>query len=533
MNTSVYKNLLNAYKKCNIIKIKKEFMVKRMNYEIALESLKKINNEMGYIRALAMFFMWDQYVGLPVEGTAYRVQIQNYISSRSSELINAEETKRLAEYFSGIDLKNIENVIDRAIIRSFLYKYKYTVNVPLEKMKKLTKLQTESQGNWMKARAENNYSIFEPSLKAVFELKMEMASEIDKTKTPFEIMVDESDEELNLEEVNREFDKIKYAVKELMIKIKSSNVTVDDSFFDKEFDQDELFDFVKFVCEKTGYDINRGAYGKAPHPFTIMVGPKDARITVNLSSYKGAVTAAVHEAGHAMYGYRGNDEVNDSNLWGGVPGGFHEAQSRFYENIIGKSKAFWECFYPEAQKRFKQFEGVSLDEYYRAINKSQASLKRILADEISYNLHPIIRFELEQELMSGKIEFKDLANAWNDKYFEYLGMRPENDNDGILQDIHWSVGMFGYFQSYTLGNIYGGQIRNALIKAVPNVYEEIAKGNFEPLNSWMTENVHQYGNTYTAGELIRRITGEGLNADYFIQYLNEKYNDIYNLNANN
>lgn len=500
-----------------------------MNYETALESLKKTNKEMGYIRALGMLFMWDQYIGLPSEGVPYRMEIQGYISSRSSELFNSEETKKLAEYFSKIELKDIENEIDRAIIRSFLYKYKYSVNIPLEKINRLGRLQGESQGNWMKARAENNYSIFEPSLKEIFELRMEIASEIDKTKTPFEIMVDESDEALNLEEVNREFDKIKYAVKDLMLKIKTSDVSVDDSFFDKEFDQEELYDFVKFVCEKTGFDLKRGGYGKAPHPFTNMVGPKDARITVNLSSYKFAVVAAVHEAGHAMYSYRGNDIVNESNLWGGVPGGFHESQSRFYENIIGKSKAFWEYFYPEAKKRFKQFENISLDDYYKALNKCQSSLKRILADEVSYSLHPIIRFELEQELMSGKIEFKDLSQAWNDKYFEYLGMRPENDNDGILQDIHWSVGMFGYFQSYTLGNIYGGQIRNALLKAVPNVYEEIAKGNFAPLNDWLTENVHQYGNTYTAGELIKKVTGESLNADYFIDYLNEKYSEIYKL----
>ena len=230
-----------------------------------------------------------------------------------------------------------------------------------------------------------------------------------------------------------------------------------------------------------------------------------------------------------MYAYRGNPEIDAANLWGGAMGGFHEAQSRFYENIVGKSRAFWEFFYPEAQKRFTAFAGIPLDDYYRAINSVRPSLNRITADEVTYSLHPIIRFELEQDVIEGRIDFEELPRAWNDRYETYLGLRPANDAEGLLQDIHWSAGALGYFQSYTLGNIYGGQIRNALLDAVPNVYDAIAAGNFAPLNDWLTENIHQYGNCYTAPEMIRRISGGPLDAGPFIDYLYRKYSAIYQL----
>ncbi len=500
-----------------------------MTYEKSLQRVKEISTELSYIRAINALFMWDQWMGLPKEGNEYRQKLQGYVVGKSSEILNSSETKELAKYFSKIDLDTIENDIDKAVIRTFLHKFNYSVNVPVEKNKRLAELSLEAQNAWIKALNEKNYSIFKPYLKELFELRLEISKYIDPNRPPFEVMMDESGEGICLEEVNREFSKLREAIIELVPKITKSTVEIDDSFLKQSFDKDELISFVKFIVEKMGYDINKGAYGEVIHPFTNMFGPKDVRITLNCKSYKFGVFAAIHEAGHAMYGFRGNKEVDEAQLWGGIMGGFHEGQSRFHENIIGKSKEFWQYFYPEAQKRFKQFENVSFDDYYNAINKVQPSLSRILADEVTYSLHPIIRFELEQELIDGKINFDELPQAWNDKYYEYLGIRPENDAEGVLQDIHWSAGMVGYFQSYTLGNIYGGQIRNTLLKAVPNVYDEIAKGNFDPFNNWMTENIHQYGECYTASEIIKRISGESLNADYFIDYLNEKYNSIYKL----
>lgn len=500
-----------------------------MSYIQELEDLKKISTELAYLKGINALFLWDQWTGLPPEGFAFRQKLQGYMAGKNTELFTSPDARRLAGYFSAIPLEEIQNPIDRAVVRTFLYQFRYSVNVPKERSQKLVALAAESQGAWVNAKRQKDYGLFKPFLKEMFELQIEIAGYIDPQRPPFEVMMGASDEGISLQEVNREFGKLKIAVAELTRKIRESGVQIADDFLKADFNPDDLLAFTKFLTENMGYDKNKGGYGQVIHPFTDMFGPKDARITVNCASYRLGIFGALHEAGHAMYGYRGNAEVDAAHLWGGVAGGFHEAQSRFYENIIGKSRSFWECFYPEAQKRLKVFEQVSLEDYYRAINFVRPSTNRITADEVTYSLHPIIRFELEQEIIDGKIDFDNLPQAWNDKYFAYLGVRPEDDGDGLLQDIHWSAGAMGYFQSYSLGNIYGGQIRAALLKAVPNAYDDIAEGNFETINSWMTENIHQYGACYTAPEMIQRISGESLNADYFIRYLNEKYSPIYNL----
>lgn len=500
-----------------------------MSYRQMVQQLRNLQAELAYLRAVDGLFLWDQWMGLPPEGATFRQQVQAYMSGRRAEIFRSQDAFSLAEYLSGVPLEEIEDPIERAAVRKFLYQYHYTANVPVEKMQKLVMLTAQAQSAWVKARAEKEYEIFKPFLRDIFSLQVEIASHIDPQLSPFEVMVGASDEGVSLQEVNREFALLKNAVSEIVKRIQASPVSINDSFLSEEMDQQTLFDFAKFIVEKMGYESNRGGYGRVIHPFTDIFGPKDARITVNCDTYRLGIFGAIHEAGHAMYSYRGNADIDAANLWGGVPGGFHEAQSRFYENIVGKSKAFWQFFYPEVQKRFPHFAGISIEHYYQAINKVQPSLQRITADEVTYSLHPIIRFELEQELIDGSLDFDALPQAWNDRYDQYLGVRPADDTAGVLQDIHWAAGALGYFQSYALGNIYGGQMRAALIKEVPDVFEEIASGNFEPLNGWLTERIHQYGDGYTATEMIHRISAQGLNTAGFTHYLEEKYSQIYQL----
>lgn len=495
----------------------------------ALEELKRLQTELAYLRGMGALCFWDQWMGLPAEGGPFRQKIEGYLAEKRIGLFNSTEAKALAQYWQGVPLAGIANPIDRATVRTFLFEYRQTVNIPVEKSRQAVALSAQGRDAWIRARTEKDYELFKPVLKQIFALRVELAGYVDPDRAPFEVMVGGSDEEISLEDVNREFDRMKTAVSGLVRKIQQSQVTIDDSFLNGPFEKQELLDFIKTLAEKMGYEKSKGGYGEVIHPFTNIFGPKDARITVNCASYRLGVFGALHEAGHAMYSYRGNPEVDAANLWGGVPGGFHEAQSRFYENIVGKSRAFWECFYAEAQKRFTVFEAVSLDDYYRAVNVVRPSLNRVMADEVTYSLHPIIRFELEQDLIEGRVDFDTLPQAWNDRYEAYLGVRPANDTEGLLQDVHWSAGAMGYFQSYTLGNIYGGQIRKALLAAVPQVYGEIAAGNFAPLNDWLAENIHQYGNCYTASEMIDRISSGPLDAGPFIDYLYEKYSPIYQL----
>ena len=230
-----------------------------------------------------------------------------------------------------------------------------------------------------------------------------------------------------------------------------------------------------------------------------------------------------------MYASGGNDLVNAANMWGGIEGSFQESMARFNENIVGRSRAYWEYYYPQLQKEFKEFENIALDDFYLSMNAVRPSLRRITADEVTYGLHVILRYELERDCFGGKMEVGDLAKAWDDLSEKYLGMRPSNDTEGVLQDMHWAGDYIGYFQSYALGNIYCGQIREAILRDIPDFESQLRQGSFIQLNQWLDENVRQYGCCFTAGEMAHRITGKSLDAAPFLKYLEEKYSKIYQL----
>ena len=267
------------------------------------------------------------------------------------------------------------------------------------------------------------------------------------------------------------------------------------------------------------------------HPFTINFGNKDVRITTHYleNEFRSALFSCIHEGGHAIYEQNIADDLEGTMLGTGTSMGVHESQSRYYENILGRSREFWTYFYPEAIKRFPQFEGVSFEEFYKAINIVEPSLIRTESDELTYSLHVIIRYEIEKELINGNIKVEDLPQIWNAKYKEYLGVEPKNDAEGVLQDMHWSGGSFGYFPSYALGNLYGAQFLGKMLKEMPDYNKNISEGNLDEIRLWLKENIHKYGSVYKPAELIKKVTGEELTAKYFIEYLNNKYNKVYEL----
>lgn len=498
-----------------------------MTYSEALERLKALCERLSYLKAVDALFMWDQIKSLPREGAPYRGRLQGFISGESSRCLHSSDAEALFRYFSDVPLDSVENIYERGMIRDFMTRYRNTCNVPDSIAEEISVLSMQSQDAWIQARAAGDFNILKPYMAKMLELQKQVALKIDPDRPPFETLVESTDEGLSITDIDREFDKIKLAITDLLKKISNSGANIDDSFLKKDFDKGRLMSFAKLVAEGMGYNPARGGYAEAPHPFTNTYGPKDARITFNMESYALGVFGTIHEAGHGMYGYGGNEQTDSHHLWGGIMGGFHEAQSRFFENILGKSLANWEHFYPLAQQYFPQFSGVSLMEYYRAINKVTPSLKRIVADEVTYSLHPIIRYELERELFSGNLLIDDLPQAWNEKYDRYLSIRPSNDTEGVLQDIHWPAGSFGYFQSYTVGNVYGGQLYQALLRDVPQAMAEISRGNFAPANQWLDQNIRQFGRCIPARDLMISLTGKPFDADPFIKYLNDKYSEIY------
>ncbi len=497
-----------------------------MPAENKIQKVKELFVEGSYYRGVGGLFAWDQW-SVPPTGTDFRGQMYAYFMAKGAELFKSTAAKELYNYFNGSDISAIDDEVDRGVVSRFLNEYAQSANVPEDVQLKYAELSMTAQNVWAEAVAKSDYELLKPYLAQMFDIKKEMAHYIDPNRPAFEVMLNMNDEGLSLSAVKREFEKLKAGIVVILDKIKKSGVNIEDGFLHKEFDKNDLMEYIRFVTQKTGYPKESGAYGFVPHPFAAPVGPKDVRITLNLSTFKGGIFGAIHEAGHATYALGARPDVDAAGLWGGVFGGLHESQSRFYENMIGRSRSYWKYFFPEAKKRFPQFADVNAEEFYQAVSKVTPSLKRIVADEVTYSLHPIIRFELEQQLVSGELSLDDLPAAWDDKYEAYLGIRPENAATGVLQDVHWPSGLIGYFQSYTLGDIYGGQFRQKLLKDVPNLYALMEQGQFDPLNNWLTENIRQYGSCYTGTELVKKVTGEELNADYFLNYLEEKYGDIY------
>ena len=278
-----------------------------------------------------------------------------------------------------------------------------------------------------------------------------------------------------------------------------------------------------------GYDFEKGRLDESMHPFTIGFGNKDVRITTNYDNpdFTNALFSCIHEGGHGIYDQNIPDELQNTGLDTGLSMSIHESQSRFYENIIGRSEEFWEYFFPYAKYQFKEFENVSFKEFYEGINKVSSSLIRTEADELTYSIHIIIRYEIEKALISGELDVDNVKEEWNKKYKEYLGVEPKDDSEGILQDVHWSDGSFGYFPSYALGNLYGAQMLNTMEKDYKELYNDLKVGELSYIKKWLNENVHKYGAIYSPKELIKRISGEELNPIYFLEYLNKKYSRIY------
>jgi carboxypeptidase Taq len=316
-----------------------------------------------------------------------------------------------------------------------------------------------------------------------------------------------------------------------LIKAVAARPQVDDSFLHQPFDEQKQWDFGVEVITKYGYDWQRGRQDKAPHPFTNGTSINDVRITTRLNpNYLGAMLfGTMHEAGHALYDQGHALSLERTNLNTGASMALHESQSRMWENLVGRSYPFWEFFYPKLQETFPQLKGITLEKFYKGINKAQPSLIRVEADEATYNLHIMLRLEIEIALIEGKLAVKDLPAAWNDKMQEYLGVTPPDDARGVLQDIHWSWGLFGYFSTYALGNLVSAQLWEKIIKDIPDLSGQISQGRFDGLLGWLRTNVHVHGRKYLPQELVKKVTGSKIDPAPYMRYLRKKFSAIYDL----
>lgn len=491
-------------------------------------SLEILKNRMGDVNALgaAMAMMdWDQQTYMPRGGAEARANHLECLSKLRHEMFTADETRAAVEGARSEASSEDELALIRVIARDL----DLATKLPSELVARKTKLSAIAHEEWVRARTHDDFDGFCPTLEQMFEIVKEEAHHLSFTDHIYDAVTDQYEEGATAADWKKMFEAIKGPQVELVKAIQEAG-HVDDSRLYGEWDRNKQSQFTEKIVSKIGFDFNRGRQDTAPHPFCTGWSVGDIRLTTRYKPYLGsAIFGSLHEAGHGMYEQGSPVEWDLTSLAGGVSLGVHESQSRTWENIVGRSEAFWSHFLPSLQETFPQIADINLGSFMQMINKVEPSLIRVEADELTYNLHVLVRFEIECAVLEGSLEIKDLPEAWNAKYEEYLGIRPPNDAQGCLQDVHWSMGSIGYFPTYSMGNILSYQIWNALEKDVKNPFDLIANGEFEPILGWLQQNIYSKGRKYTPKDLIKNATGEEMNAKYYLDGLGAKYRKLYNL----
>lgn len=501
-------------------------MSEQINVETAYrEYVKKIA---AYNEALAVIF-WDLRTGAPAKGVAQRSEVIGMLAAEVFQLSTSEEMGRFITLLSSTDGLSVTT---KSMIEKSKEEYDRNKKIPAHEYKEFVILQSKSESAWMEAREKNDFSIYEPYLEQMVSYTRKFVDYWGYTDHPYNTLLDKYEPDMTVEILDRVFGELRERIVPLVQRIAQSKHKPDTSFLYTHFSKEAQEAFSLNILQQLGYDFEAGRLDETVHPFATGINRGDVRITTRYdeNDFRGAVFGSIHECGHAIYEQNISEELTGTLLDTGTSMGIHESQSLFFENFIGRNIHFWEKQFPVLKEyASEQFANVSLEDFYRGINESKPSFIRVDADELTYSLHIMVRYELEKELFSGTLEVKDLPDAWNKKYQEYLGITPRNDTEGILQDIHWADGSFGYFPSYALGYMYAAQIKHTMNEELPNFDEYLQKGDITPIRTWLNTHIHQYGSTKKPLEILQATTGEGLNASYLISYLEEKYSRIYQL----
>lgn len=497
-----------------------------------LQELKTRLKEINDLTAAAALLEWDQATYMPPGGSAAR--------GRQSATLNRLAQEKLIDPTIGVLLDELQpwaegqpdDSSDARLIRLARRQYERAIKVPPEFVAQFYAHISQSYQAWTKARPQNDFQAVLPMLEKTLDYSRRYAEFFPGYDHPADPWIDQYDYGMQANTIKQLFAQLRQALVPLVDAI-TAQPPADDSFLKQHFPEEQQLQFGLPIIKQFGYNLERGRQDKSPHPFSIKFSLDDVRITtrVNPNDLTDALFSTLHEAGHALYEQGIDSEFEATPLGTGTSSGVHESSSRLWENVVGRSLGFWQHYYPRLQETFPQQLGdVSLDAFYRAINKVQRSLIRTDADEVTYNLHVMIRFDLELAMLEGDLQVKDLPDAWHARYESDLGLRAPSDVDGVLQDVHWYAGPIGgVFQGYTLGNIISALLYSTALDAHPDIPAEIAQGQFDTLGAWLKENVYQHGSKYDTNELIARLTGGPLTIEPYIQYLRAKYGQLYQL----
>jgi carboxypeptidase Taq len=501
--------------------------------------LHAIDRECRHLEKTAAVLQWDQETYLPPGGVAERSEQLALIEGLAHKRFSCPETGQFLEKLSSVpgnprgDEKLPE--LERDFLRVMRRKYDKAVKLPSDFVSASARAEGLSQAAWAAARRNDDFAAFLPHLKEMIKIagqKAEFWGFGDRADhTVYDGLLDIYEPGLFASEISAVFTPLRERLTGLLNKIKLCP-PINAAFLDQDYAVEDQIRFNSKLMDYLSFDKNRGRLDVSAHPFTTTLGSDDIRITTRYfpRNFLSGVFSVIHESGHAFYEMGFPREIRDTCLAEGASMAFHESQSRFWENVIGRSRAFWKGLYPKLQDCFPgQLKAVDLDEFCRALNQVKRSLIRVDADEVSYALHIILRFDLEKRLFSGELEPENLPVAWREKMREYLDLECPSDADGVLQDVHWSMGSFGYFPSYALGNIYGLQIFRKLQSDLPDFEELIARGDFGTVRTWLGDTIYRWGCRLEPAELLMKITGEKLSVIPFVEYLETKYTELYGL----
>jgi len=494
-----------------------------------LHQLKEILGEVSDLQHAQSVLDWDQNVNMPPGGSEARGQQLATLGKIAHEKSTSDEVGKLIA-----DLKNEfpdADTDEGALIRVAARDYDKATRVPAKFVARQAIATSKAFEAWIEAKSKSDFSIFRPHLEQVVELVQEYISFFPPADHPYDTLLNDYEPGMKTAEVQEIFNALRPKQVKLIKAIKSAR-QVKDNFLLKKYNEKKVWDFGESVITKFGYDWTRGRQDKAPHPFQTTFSVDDTRITNRFEDGNPLATlfSAMHESGHAMYEQGSNPAYERTPLAGGTSLAVHESQSRMWENLVGRSLPFWEHFFPALKKTFPaQLDGVSVKSFYKAINKVESSFIRVNADEATYNLHVMLRLELEIGMVEGKFAVKDLPEIWNEKMNDYLGIIPPNDAQGVLQDVHWSSGLMGYFSTYALGNLVSAQLWEKINKDIVDLDDQIRKGKFDALLSWLRGKIHVHGRKYDPQDLVQKVTGSKIDSAAYVRYLTNKYSAIYGL----
>lgn len=491
--------------------------------------------EIRRIQSAASVLSWDQETYMPAGGGAARAeQIATLEGLAHEKLVSREVETLLTGWVDPATGQAPEGWDEpsRSLLRETWRDFSRAKKLPSAFVVRLSRECSLAQQAWVTAREESRFSKFLPSLKTIIGLKREEAQYLGYRDSPYDALLDTYEPGATIAHLAPMFRELRERLVPLLKKVQGSGVTIDDSCVHQRFDQAKQMEFGRLVLVAMGYDFERGRLDLSAHPFTTSFHPTDVRVTTRVfeTDLPSCLFSCIHEGGHGLYDQGLDPRYYGSPLGESLSLGFHESQSRLWENCVGRSRAFWRCFYPILQHTFpEQLATVPLDRFYAAINRVAPSCIRVEADELTYNLHIMLRVEIEQALIENRIQPDDLPELWNDTMQSYLGIVPQRDADGVLQDVHWSMGAFGYFPTYTLGNLYSVQFFEQADLELPQLEEDIAAGRLIPLRRWLEQKIHRWGRMFTPDHLARRVTGNGVNPEPFLRYLETKYGELYQL----